>query len=81
MSGTPMPLAFRTTVSLLQPTRQGQSMTDRVINFQGIHNFRDYGGYAVKGGGRLKRDKLWRSGQHIAAPPLSHNCGPTTVNR
>jgi protein-tyrosine phosphatase len=42
-------------------------MTDRVINFEGIHNFRDYGGYALKDGGKLKRGLLWRSGQHMGA--------------
>jgi protein-tyrosine phosphatase len=40
---------------------------DRVIALQGVHNFRDYGGYAVAGGGRLKRGLLWRSGQHHGA--------------
>lgn len=30
---------------------------------QGIHNFRDYGGYAARGG-RLRSGMLWRSGQH-----------------
>ncbi|MCW1428138.1 tyrosine-protein phosphatase [Novosphingobium sp. JCM 18896] len=37
---------------------------DRVLALEGIHNFRDYGGYPVVGGGRLKRGLLWRSGQH-----------------
>lgn len=40
---------------------------DRVLALQGVHNFRDYGGYAVSGGGRLKRGALWRSGQHHGA--------------
>ncbi|MCX7864990.1 MAG: tyrosine-protein phosphatase, partial [Novosphingobium sp.] len=40
---------------------------DRVLELQGVHNFRDYGGYAVRGGGRLKRGLLWRSGQHHRA--------------
>ncbi|VWX54471.1 tyrosine-protein phosphatase [Novosphingobium sp. 9U] len=40
---------------------------DRVLALQGVHNFRDYGGYAVAGGGRLKRGVLWRSGQHHGA--------------
>ena len=40
---------------------------DRVLDLEGIHNFRDYGGYAVKGGGRLRRGLLWRSGQHHRA--------------
>ncbi len=39
----------------------------RVIEFDGIHNFRDYGGYAVSGGGHLRRGILWRSGQHHEA--------------
>jgi protein tyrosine/serine phosphatase len=40
---------------------------DRVLTLEGVHNFRDYGGYAVAGGGRLKRGLLWRSGQHHGA--------------
>jgi protein tyrosine/serine phosphatase len=40
---------------------------DRVIQLAGVHNFRDYGGYVVSGGGRLKRRILWRSGQHFEA--------------
>lgn len=40
---------------------------DRVLNLEGVHNFRDYGGYPVKGGGRLRRGLLWRSGQHHGA--------------
>jgi protein-tyrosine phosphatase len=39
----------------------------RVIPMTGVHNFRDYGGYALVGGGRLKRGMLWRSGQHFGA--------------
>lgn len=40
---------------------------DRVVDFTGIHNFRDYGGYAVAGGGIVRRGWLWRSGQHSEA--------------
>lgn len=40
---------------------------DRILRLQGVHNFRDYGGYPVSGGGRLKRGLLWRSGQHHGA--------------
>ncbi|HMO69401.1 MAG TPA: tyrosine-protein phosphatase [Novosphingobium sp.] len=40
---------------------------DRVLALEGVHNFRDHGGYAVAGGGRLKRGVLWRSGQHHGA--------------
>ena len=40
---------------------------NRVIPLEGIHNFRDYGGYAVAGGGRVKRAMLFRSGQHVDA--------------
>jgi protein tyrosine/serine phosphatase len=41
---------------------------DRVLVFAGIHNFRDYGGYAARAG-RLVRRRLWRSGQHAGATP------------
>ena len=37
---------------------------DRVLPLDGIHNFRDYGGYAIAGGGRLASGRLWRSAQH-----------------
>lgn len=37
---------------------------DRVLPLEGVHNFRDYGGYAVAGGGRIRRGLLWRSAQH-----------------
>jgi len=39
----------------------------RVMELQGIHNFRDYGGYGVADGRRIKRGLLWRSGQHAGA--------------
>ncbi len=42
-------------------------MQDRVLPLWGIHNFRDYGGYAMRGGAKLKRGVLWRSGQHVDA--------------
>lgn len=38
-------------------------MVDRVLSLEGVHNFRDYGGY-VCAGGRLKRGLLFRSAQH-----------------
>ena len=40
---------------------------DRVLPLEGVHNFRDYGGYPVAGGGRVRRGVLWRSGQHFGA--------------
>lgn len=40
---------------------------DRILPLQGVHNFRDYGGYSVAGGGQIKRTTLWRSGQHVEA--------------
>ena len=46
------------------------SGTARIGSFyvtQGIHNLRDYGGYAVVGGGRVREGVLLRSGQHIEA--------------
>jgi protein-tyrosine phosphatase len=38
-----------------------------VLDLEGVHNFRDCGGYAVSGGRRLKRGLLWRSGEHADA--------------
>lgn len=40
---------------------------DRRLPLDGVHNFRDFGGYARAGGGRVARGLLWRSGQHGAA--------------
>lgn len=40
---------------------------DRVLTLEGINNFRDYGDYAVAGGGRVRKGALWRSGQHVMA--------------
>lgn len=40
---------------------------DRLLALEGVNNFRDYGDYAVTGGGRVKRGALWRSGQHVHA--------------
>lgn len=42
-------------------------ITDRTLELEGVHNFRDYGGYVVSGGGRLRSAHLWRSGQHHGA--------------
>ena len=39
----------------------------RVLPLSNVHNFRDYGGYATQGGGRVKRGVLWRSGHHSEA--------------
>ncbi len=57
-------------------------MQDRVLPLQGIHNFRDYGGYEARGG-RLRRGVLWRSGQHADATAddlhVVHGLGIGTV--
>lgn len=42
-------------------------VAERVLPLSGVHNFRDYGGYAVAGDGRLRKGLLWRSAQHEAA--------------
>lgn len=34
---------------------------------QGIHNFRDYGGWLTEGGLQVRRGLLFRSGQHVGA--------------
>src|SRR3546814_5739105 len=40
---------------------------DPFLKTEGIHNFRDYGGYPAAGGGRVKTGLLFRSGQHCDA--------------
>lgn len=40
---------------------------ERILTLEGVNNFRDYGDYAVTGGGRVRGGLLWRSGQHVAA--------------
>lgn len=45
-------------------------MQDRIRAFEGIHNFRDYGGYRTHDGGTLRTGLLWRSGQHVDATPV-----------
>lgn len=42
-------------------------MIERALPFEGIDNFRDFGGYPVAGGGRLRMGRLFRSGHHGAA--------------
>lgn len=39
-------------------------MENRVLKLDGVHNFRDYGGYAGAQGARVKTGLLWRSAQH-----------------
>ncbi len=41
----------------------------RLVASQGIRNFRDFGGYAIAGGGHLVTGRLYRSGQHSSATP------------
>ena len=44
-------------------------MLSRLLPTQGIHNFRDYGGYRTDAGGHVTLGKLFRSGQHCDATP------------
>lgn len=44
-------------------------MTDRVVLLKAVHNFRDYGGYPIAGGKRLRKGVLFRSAQHADATP------------
>lgn len=39
-------------------------MNERVLPLEGVHNFRDYGGYASSHGGKVVTGTLWRSAQH-----------------
>lgn len=55
---------------MIRETLSQAPNTPRVGSFfvtQGIHNLRDYGGYAVPGGGRVQTGVLLRSGQHMEA--------------
>ncbi len=52
------------------PTATCSGMSDSGPTFyatDGIHNFRDYGGYPTRGGGRVVSGLLYRSGQHVEA--------------
>ena len=40
---------------------------DPFLKTEGIHNFRDYGGWQTRDGGRVRTGLLWRSGQHVGA--------------
>ena len=40
---------------------------DPFLKTQGIHNFRDYGGWATKDGGAVRTGLLFRSGHHVGA--------------
>lgn len=40
---------------------------DPFIETDGIHNFRDYGGWETADGARVRTGLLWRSGQHVDA--------------
>ncbi|MEO0713548.1 MAG: tyrosine-protein phosphatase [Pseudomonadota bacterium] len=42
-------------------------MQNRVMPLEGVRNFRDFGGYAVAGGGRVKPGLLYRSGHYAEA--------------
>ena len=59
------------------------AMENRVLKLDGVHNFRDYGGYAGAGGAKLKTGLLWRSAQHgeASAADLAaiHALGIATV--
>lgn len=56
---------------------------ERVLPLEGVHNFRDYGGYASGHGGMVKTGLLWRSAQHGDATDADlaaiHDLGIATV--
>lgn len=39
-------------------------MTDRILPFEGVLNFRDYGGYPTRSGAVVRRGRLYRSAHH-----------------
>lgn len=59
------------------------AMENRVLRLDGVHNFRDYGGYSGLDGARVKSGLLWRSAQHGDASDADlaaiHDLGITTV--
>jgi len=42
-------------------------MHERLVRLDGVSNFRDYGGYPTRGGGRMKTGLLYRSANHAKA--------------
>jgi len=40
---------------------------ERILPMEGIHNFRDYGGYTARDGAQFRTGFLYRSGQHLDA--------------
>ncbi len=55
---------------MIRDTHDPLADTPRVGSFyltRGIHNLRDYGGYAAADGGRVRTGLLFRSGQHMEA--------------
>ena len=45
-----------------------------VLHLDGVINCRDFGGDVGAGGGRVRRDRLYRSGHHAAATPADLDC-------
>lgn len=58
---------IRTPTNLAPDALAEHGPADPFIPAEGIHNLRDYGGYAIPGGGRVKTGLLFRSGQHMEA--------------
>lgn len=58
-------------------------MENRVLKLDGVHNFRDYGGYTGAEGAKVKAGLLWRSAQHGDASDADldaiHDLGIATV--
>ncbi|HWE47857.1 MAG TPA: tyrosine-protein phosphatase [Caulobacteraceae bacterium] len=48
-------------------SRYSHGMNDRQLAFEGVENFRDFGGYATTTGATLRRGRLFRSGHHNRA--------------
>jgi protein tyrosine/serine phosphatase len=42
-------------------------MSERILAFEGVDNFRDYGDYATAAGRRLHPGRLYRSASHSRA--------------
>ena len=47
-----------------EPAKRRDMADTRILPLEGIHNFRDYGGYRGLAGARVRSGVLWRSAQH-----------------
>jgi protein tyrosine/serine phosphatase len=52
---------------MIREAQSSEPAAGPFLDTEGIHNLRDYGGYAVEDGARVRLGVLFRSGQHLEA--------------